>query len=134
MIKMFIILILFFIPSVYAELPAIGEKNVCTISINGSQQVTPLSAPCSWAVNSDSSLQIRNVNNEAIAILVGKPIDPELETEWGVTKGDLCSFESVGVVLDNSRRQVAISKPMKDALVCPSILIDDVFFMSYRWE
>ncbi|UTV29683.1 hypothetical protein [Photobacterium atrarenae] len=134
MIKVLLILALFSSPNVYAEHPPTGEIKDCTLSVNGSQQETTLLTPCSWAVNSDGSLQIRRLNNKSIAILVGKPISVEQQTEWGVTKNDLCSFESIGVELDDFQRPVAISQPLRDALVCSNILVDDIFFMSYRWE
>ncbi|GLR02742.1 hypothetical protein GCM10007906_03290 [Vibrio hyugaensis] len=52
----------------------------------------------------------------------------------GIPEGARCSFESVGVSLDSSQKPIVIILPTREALVCSTILIDEIFFQNYQWN
>lgn len=121
-------------PVLSAGSPILLERNLCTLKYASHEVVTPLESPCAWVVNSDGSKQTLKVDNKVVAILTGKPINIKQEKEWGVTKGDLCSYDSIGVIVNELDSSVTISKPITDALVCSNIGVDHVFFKSYQWD
>ncbi|MDW1939786.1 hypothetical protein R7X16_22935, partial [Vibrio sp. 818] len=69
-----------------------------------------------------------------VAILLGQPISSNQAEKWGVSVEQNCSLESVGVMIDEVSKVIAVSKPLEGALLCPVLPIDDVFFKSYNWS
>lgn len=134
MIKSLLAFFAIFASSSVAAIPNLGEEAVCTISLGDSVYHTQISPPCTWAVDSNGSLQEVAIDGKKIAIVVGQPISHSQAEKWGVNESQHCSFESVGVIVSDIESSNIVSKPIMNALVCPSILIDEVFFKSYSWE
>lgn len=111
-------------------------ENVSDCTINLHEEVTqlPLTPPCTVATNSNEEIQTRSIGNKKIAIILGSPVSKEKASQWNMKESDLCSTESIGVQLGDQNEPIAISKPATNSSLCPKLHIDQVFFMSYRWE
>jgi len=115
-------------------LPTITINNTCSVDINGSTTPTALEESCSWAVNSDGTLNTSTINNDKIAVLIGKKITNTEMKEWNVENYSHCSFQSVGVKLNSANEPTSLSYPIKDLLVCSELHIDKKIYFSYKWN
>lgn len=113
---------------------SVNNGSSCTLFEESTIFETKLTSPCNWAVNAQGDLQTLSVKGNKVAILLGQPISSNQAEKWGVSVEQNCSLESVGVMIDEVSKVIAVSKPLEGALLCPVLPIDDVFFKSYNWS
>ncbi|EID0032145.1 hypothetical protein LA064_002240 [Vibrio alginolyticus] len=113
---------------------SVNSGSSCTLFEESTIFETKLTSPCNWAVNAQGDLQTLSVKGNKVAILLGQPIPSNQAEKWGVSVEQNCSLESVGVMIDEVSKVIAVSKPLEGALLCPVLPIDHVFFKSYNWS
>lgn len=113
---------------------SVNNGSSCTLFEESTIFETKLTSPCHWAVNAQGDLQTLSVKGNKVAILLGHPISSDQAEKWGISVEQNCSLESVGVMIDDVSKVIAVSKPLEGALLCPELPIDHVFFKNFNWS